>query len=249
MRSLARGGGESPRVDAGSAPKGGAQMEANEPTWLDLYDYRLRMAALYAERAAALRAGEGDARVLERFRAGKDELFRRHPQSALASADRAAFTGLRYFPYAPALRLEATLTPLADGKQAELPASGPHAMPFRRAAVVRFTLEGAPAELVVYWIDVYGGGLFLPFKDATSARESYGGGRYLFDTVKGSDFLRLDAGAGSALGYAGGRILLDFNYAYNPSCAYDGRWVCPLAPNENRLPVPIRAGERMYHEG
>jgi uncharacterized protein (DUF1684 family) len=127
-------------------------------------------------------------------------------------------------------------------------------MTFRRAARLRFAMEGVALELAVYWIDVYGGGLFLPFRDATCPEESYGGGRYLFDTVKGSDFLRLDMsdaalGAGhQAPGYAGGRVIIDFNYAYNPSCAYDERWVCPLAPNENRLPVPIRAGERKFHE-
>lgn len=231
-------------------------METNEPTWLDLYDYRERVAALYAERAAALRAGEAGEAVLARFRGGKDDLFRRHPQSALAPADRAHFAGLRYFAYDAALRVEAEMTPLAESEiAAELPASGPHAMPFRRAARVRFTVADAPAELLVYWIDVYGGGLFLPFKDATCPDESYGGGRYLFDTVKGSDFLRLDESAGGsaseragAMGYSGGRILLDFNYAYNPSCAYDARWVCPLAPNENHLPMPVRAGERKYHD-
>ena len=108
-------------------------------------------------------------------------------------------------------------------------------------------LGGQALELVVYWIDVYGGGLFLPFRDITCPAESYGGGRYLFDSVKGSDFLRLEA-TPETMGYAGGRILLDFNYAYNPSCAYDPRWTCPLAPNENRLPVAIRAGERKYHD-
>ena len=223
-------------------------MDASEPTWLDLYDYRARVAALYAERAAAVRAGEDGESVLARFRAGKDELFRRHPQSALALEDRTHFAGLRYFAYDPALCVEAEMTPLAEPAPAELPASGPHAMPFHRAARVRFAVAGEPAELVVYWIDVYGGGLFLPFRDATCPDESYGGGRYLFDTAKGSDFLRLDGiGDTGAMGYAGGRILLDFNYGYNPSCAYDARWVCPLAPNENRLPMPIRAGERTWH--
>ncbi|HET8909624.1 MAG TPA: DUF1684 domain-containing protein, partial [Ktedonobacterales bacterium] len=96
-----------------------------------------------------------------------------------------------------------------------------------------------------YWIDVYGGGLFLPFRDATSGSETYGAGRYLHDTVKGSELLRLDDA--SFPGYAGGRVLLDFNYAYNPSCAYDPRWVCPLTPTENRLKVAIRAGERVFN--
>ena len=89
-------------------------------------------------------------------------------------------------------------------------------------------------ELELYWIDVYGGGLFLPFRDATSGSESYGAGRYLLDTIKGADL------GGDAAG-----LVVDFNYAYHPSCAYDPRWSCPLAPVANRLAVPIRAGERL----
>jgi uncharacterized protein (DUF1684 family) len=122
-------------------------------------------------------------------------------------------------------------------------------MRFPRAARASFSLDGTTYELVVYWIDVYGGGLFLPFRDATSPAETYGAGRYLFDTVKGSGFEHM-AGDHDAvsMGYGGGRILLDFNFSYNPSCAYDVRWVCPLAPRENWLPVAIRAGERNYPE-
>ena len=223
------------------------ERNVSEPSWLDLYDFRRRMAALYSEREAALRAGEEEPGPLTRFRAGKDDLFARHPQTPFGPDELAAFTGLRYFPYDAALRVEATLAPLAEEQTDELPASGQHAMRFRRAGRLDFTIAGAPASLLVYWIDVYGGGLFLPFRDATSGQETYGGGRYLFDTVKGSDFLRLN-GEEETMGYAGGQVALDFNYAYNPSCAYDSRWVCPLAPNENRLPIPIRAGERAYHE-
>ena len=224
-----------------------SEPDVSGPTWLDLYDFRRRIAALYADREVALRAGEDEPGPLLRFRAGKDHLFAHHPQTPFGPAELATFTGLRYFPYDAALRVEATMTPLADEETDTLPASGEHAMRFRRAARLDFTLAETRASLLVYWIDVYGGGLFLPFRDATSSHESYGGGRYLFDTVKGSDFLRLD-GADGTLGYVGGRVLLDFNYAYNPSCAYDARWICPLAPNENRLPMPIRAGERAYHD-
>ena len=221
--------------------------ETGAPTWLDLYDWRERVARMYRERNAALRAGDDPAAVLGRFRAAKDDIFARHPQSPLAPEERAGFGGLRYFAYDPALRVEAELEPLAEETLTEAPSSGPEAMRFPRAARVRFALEGAPRELFVYWIDVYGGGLFLPFRDATCPDESYGAGRYLFDTVKGSDFERADVGDPAAMGYAGGRVILDFNYAYNPSCAYDARWVCPLAPRENVLAVPIRAGERTYH--
>jgi uncharacterized protein (DUF1684 family) len=89
-------------------------------------------------------------------------------------------------------------------------------------------------DLEVYWIDVYGGGVFLPFRDLTSGSDTYGAGRYLLDTVKGAD-----------LGGSGDRLIVDFNYAYHPSCAYDEQWSCPLAPPVNRLSVAVRAGERL----
>jgi uncharacterized protein (DUF1684 family) len=104
---------------------------------------------------------------------------------------------------------------------------------FERVGLARFELHGQPASLELYWLEAYGGGLFLPFADRTSGQETYGAGRYLLDTVKGAD-----------LGMDGAQLVLDFNLAYNPSCAYDPRWVCPLAPAANRLPFPVRAGER-----
>jgi uncharacterized protein (DUF1684 family) len=104
---------------------------------------------------------------------------------------------------------------------------------FHRFATVSFELDGRPCQLEAYWLDAYGGGLFLPFRDATRGDETYGGGRYLLDTVKGAD-----------LGTQDGRLVLDFNFAYNPSCAYDSSWACPLAPRDSRLSVAIRAGER-----
>jgi uncharacterized protein (DUF1684 family) len=214
--------------------------------WLDLYDWRAHVASMYRERNVALQAGEDAQVVLERFRAAKDALFKQHPQTPLGKEDRATFSGLRYFDYDPTLRVEAELQPIASEEQVEVPSSGQEVMRFPRAASARFTLDGTAYELFIYWIDVYGGGLFLPFRDATNPAETYGAGRYLFDTVKGSDFERLD-GTATSMGY-GGRILLDFNYSYNPSCAYDVRWVCPLTPRENVLPIPIRAGERNYHD-
>jgi uncharacterized protein (DUF1684 family) len=101
---------------------------------------------------------------------------------------------------------------------------------------VRFARAHAdPIALDLYWLDVYGGGLFVPFADATSGQESYGAGRYVLDTIKGAD-----------LGTAGdGRLVLDLNFAYQPSCSYDTRWTCPLAPPANRLSVPVLAGERI----
>jgi hypothetical protein len=95
-----------------------------------------------------------------------------------------------------------------------------------------FELYGSSRTLGLYWLEGYGGGVFLSFTDATSGEASYGAGRYLLDTVKGAD-----------LGMVGERLVLDFNFSFNPSCAYDSRWACPLAPAENRLPVEVRAGE------
>ncbi len=225
-----------------------------QPTWLDLYDYRRRVVDLYRERELSYRQGVDEEETLRRFRAGKDAIFARHPQSALPVEERDQFDGLRYYPYAPELRVIATLTPLepldaesAPEPEALIETSGPHTMRFRPAARASFTLGQTPASLTLYWIDVYGGGLFLAFRDTTCPAESYGGGRYLFDTVKGSEPIALDGPSEEAMGCSGRRILLDFNYAYNPSCAYDPRWVCPLAPRENHLPMPIRAGERKYH--
>lgn len=111
---------------------------------------------------------------------------------------------------------------------------------YRRAGRLRFSLDGTPCTLTVFSLVGYGGGLFLPFRDATCGRETYGGGRYLFDTVKNTDGLALEVRAGSA------DVVIDFNYAYNPSCAYDARWACPLAPRENWLAIPIRAGEKVF---
>jgi uncharacterized protein (DUF1684 family) len=219
-------------------------------TWLDLYDWRARVAALYRERADGLQRGEDAAAVFARFRGGRDDLFARHTQSPLSAEDRTAFSGLRYHPYDPAYCVIATLALAEDLTPADLPASGTHAMRFRRAGMVTASVSGQPISLAVYWIDVYGGGLFLPFRDTTSGQTTYGGGRYLFDTVKGSDFVRLDdADAQTRMGYSGGEILLDFNYAYNPSCAYDARWLCPLAPPGNRLALPIVAGELAWRAG
>lgn len=219
-----------------------------DATWLDLHDWRNRVARMFRDRDTAHRDGEDPKVVLARFRAAKDALFAEHRQSPLASNSRSEFTGLRYFAYDPHLRVPAELSVDESGDSVDAPASGPHTMPLRRAAKVDFRLGGASARLTVFWIDVYGGGLFLPFRDATSPVESYGAGRYLFDTVKGSGFEPDAAASGDTRGYAGGPIVLDFNYAYNPSCAYDARWACPLAPRENWLAAAIRAGERKFDD-
>ena len=166
------------------------------------------------------------------WRDTRDDLFRTHPQSPLTPADRAGFEGVRYFDYDPALRVLAEVRP-APRERREIATSGEHPYSFTRFARAAFLLDGEEQSLDLYWLDGYGGGVYLCFADGTSGSETYGAGRYLLDTVKGAD-----------LGSEDGRLVLDFNFAYNPSCSYDPRWVCPLAPPGNRLAAPVRGGER-----
>jgi uncharacterized protein len=233
--------------------------------YLALADWRRQVAALYAEwRIASMRDPAGATEV---FRAARDELFREHPQSPLPAETRATFAGLHYWPYDPGYRMKVALEaepglvpPEGDGSEASpgpgerevvrnltLPESHPTGLRFRRIGRVRLSgpLEGA--SLGVYWIEAYGGGIFLPFRDATAGRETYGAGRYLLDTLKGAD---LGADLGADPGGSGGdaerdALLLDFNMAYPPSCAYDPRWACPLAPPDTFLAAPVPAGERL----
>ena len=195
---------------------------------LDLLDYRRRVHALYAR----VREAADPAHAFATWVAERDELFAHHPQSALPPERRAGFAGLEYFPHDPAGRVEAEVEP-TEPRQYDIPSSTGETMSFARFAVARFALAGAPCELELYWLTAYGGGLFVPFADATAGEETYGAGRYLLDTVKGAD-----------LGTSDGRLVLDFNLAYNPSCSYDPRWSCPLAPPPNRLKTPVRMGER-----
>ncbi|TMF51696.1 MAG: DUF1684 domain-containing protein [Chloroflexi bacterium] len=210
------------------------------PDFLDLYDYRHRVAAMYRERAEALQSGEDAALVLQRFRVARNALFATHPQSALDEEQRKQFEGLRYFSYNPALSVTANVETTIEPALLTVAMNAEESMTMTKVARLHFTVEGQEVGLSLYWLNIYGGGLFLPFRDTTSPAESYGGGRYLFDTIKGSDFLPVPGFSEKE------RIVLDFNYAYNPSCAYHYKWVCPLAPLENRLHVPIRAGELKF---
>ena len=200
--------------------------------YLDLCDWRRRVGDLY-------RLSGPDA--LTRFRQGRDQLFRTHPQSPLNDVARAGFTGLRYFDHDPSCRIRVRMEPSDEGDPLEIDTGGEDGViTYRRAGWLRFRLGGQDCRLTVFSLVGYGGGLFLPFRDATSGNETYGGGRYLFDTVKNTDGLALELAAGSP------EITIDFNFAYNPSCVYDPRWACPLAPRENWLAVPVRAGEKMF---
>jgi uncharacterized protein len=201
---------------------------------LDLVDWRRRVGDLY-------RLGGADA--LGQFRRGRDELFKTHPQSPIEPEQRGSFHGLQYFASDPAYRVGATLEP-GDGRELLIDTGGEDgAVRYRRAGRLVFELAGQPCSLTVLSLVQYAGGLFVPFRDATSGRETYGGGRYLFDTAKDTDGLVIEITPGSL------EVVIDFNYAYNASCAYSPRWACPLAPPENFLKVPVRAGELVYKTG
>jgi uncharacterized protein (DUF1684 family) len=194
---------------------------------LTLLDWKRRMFALYA----AVRSMDPES-GWELWRDTRDELFRSHPQSPLPAERRASFEGLEYWPYDPEARVLAELEDV-EAQPMGVATSGTEEILFRPFARASFELRSEPLTLEVSWLAAYGGGAFLSFRDATSGQESYGGGRYLLDTVKGAD-----------LGEAQGRLVLDFNFAYNPSCSYDPGWVCPLAPPANRLTVSVEAGEK-----
>jgi hypothetical protein len=145
---------------------------------------------------------------------------------------RARFPGCDYFDYDPAARVLAHIEPAEPGRSYVVASTGT-SFPFTKFGTARFALEGEERSLALLWNDGYGGGLFVSFQDETSGRETYPAARYLLDTVKGAD-----------LGTEADRLVLDFNFAYNPSCAYDGGWACPLAPPENLLAASVRAGEK-----
>ena len=182
------------------------------------------MAALYADVRTMGRTDPAAAHA--HWRRARDDLFGGHPQTALTLEQQARFAGLRYYPYNPAFALEAEV--IRDEEPP--PAPGPGR--FHRIGFVATPI----GRLALYWIDDYAGGLFLPFRDATAGDTTYGGGRYLLDSAKSADL-------GST---PDGKLVLDFNFAYHPSCHYNPAWVCPLAPLENRLAVRVEAGEMAY---
>jgi uncharacterized protein len=198
---------------------------------LDLVDWRRRVGDLYRIRGSD---------AMAQFRRGRDHIFKTHPQSPIEPEERASFHGLTYFAPDPAYRVRAQVE-AGDGSELLIDTAGEDgAVRYRRAATLLFELGGEPCRLTVLSLVQYAGGLFVPFRDSTSGRETYGGGRYLFDTAKDTDGLVLEITPGSP------EVVIDFNYAYNASCAYSPRWACPLSPPENFLKVPIRAGELVY---
>ncbi|HLQ47890.1 MAG TPA: DUF1684 domain-containing protein [Candidatus Dormibacteraeota bacterium] len=234
---------------------------------LQLADWRRRVADLYAEvRRLAPTDYEG---ALELWRSSREHLFREHRQSPVPAAKRQNFRA-RHYLLDPAMRFEVTVVgeappeprpadssfaatllnfgtevetatrsgglALATPIAMELPVSAGGTMALRRIGHVEIPFPGGTRRLGVFWMSGYAGGLFIPFRDATNGTETYGAGRYLLDAAKSADL------GGDP---ARGTLILDFNFAFHPSCAFDPKWACPLAPPENRLDLPIRAGERL----
>ncbi len=195
-------------------------------------DYRRTVAGMYDR----VRNPGSDAEARwRRFREERDRLFAEHSQSPLSEEEKAVFTGLDYYEHDPTLRYALPVEYDVEPGSIEIELQEDGLIRLQRFGRVRLPIDGGEYTLSLFWVSGYGGGVFLPFKDATSGPETYGGGRYLLDTIKHAD-----------LGSENGRLVLDFNYAYNPSCAYNPRWHCPLSPPENTLPVEVQAGEKAY---
>jgi uncharacterized protein (DUF1684 family) len=205
-----------------------------------LADWRRRIADLYAEvRATAL---SDPAAAWERWRTEREGLFRSHPQSPVPVRERDAFRA-RHWPYDERWRFTLPVSPTSTswasggrGAPITLPSSGSDDLAFDRIGSVILPLAGGPSSLDVFWMRGYAGGLFLPFLDATCGSETYGAGRYVLDTAKGAD-LGGDPDART--------LVVDLNFAFHPSCAFDPRWACPLAPPSNRIGARVEAGERL----
>ena len=195
---------------------------------LDLLDWKRTVFGLYA----SIRSSEDPEAAWQTWRQTRDRLFREHPQSPISAGSRDAFQGCRYFDYDREARVLGEVAPLEPERREIVTSTGVR-YAFTRFARTDFELYGVDCSAELYWLEGYGGGLFLPFGDGTAGESTYPAGRYLLDTVKGAD-----------LGSVDERLVLDFNFAYNPSCAYDPRWVCPLAPTANWLAVDVTAGEK-----
>ena len=217
-------------------------MTDEQPTAADrlsLADWRRRVAELYAE-VRATAPGE-PVRAWERWRGEREALYRGHPQSPVPPAERDAFRA-RHWPYDDRLRWSVELEPAPAPPAGlsiaplALPNSGGESPAFDRIGTVRLPLPDATVALPVFWMRGYAGGLFLPLGDGTNGAETYAAGRYVLDTAKGAD-LGGDPTRGT--------LVVDLNFAFQPSCAFDPKWACPLAPPESRLGRRVEAGERL----
>jgi uncharacterized protein (DUF1684 family) len=197
---------------------------------LAVADWRRRVFALYG----AVRAAGDPVEAHALWRAGRDELLAAHPASPVPTTERATFRGAEIGGYQPWLRFEVAVDTDVEPVRWEVPTATDGVVPFTRIGVLHLPAVG---DLDVWWLESYGGGVFVPVKDALAGARTYGGGRYLLDTVKGADL------GGDV---RDGWLVVDLNFAYNPSCAYSPSWTCPLAPPGNTVAVPLPVGELMH---
>jgi len=174
-------------------------------------------------------------RQIEAFRRQKDKFFLENAESPIQPEDKEGYTGLNYFPFDATYRVNATLIPEAHpGIFRVQTTTGDH-KEYTRAGRLEFEINGQKLCLTAFMPPadepLHGNRLFVPFRDKTSGKESYGAGRYLDLNKRESN-----------------QYVLDFNRAYNPYCAYSPYYSCPLPPGENTLPIEIRAGEKVFHQ-
>ena len=169
-------------------------------------------------------------KAVEQFRKEKDDFFKHHPQSPLTPEQRRAFKGLNYYPVDPKYRIVTKLERLNDSEIIEIPTTGESVQHYTKLGRIRFTIDGKECELIIFQ-SVQDGHLFLPFRDATAGKETYGAGRYVEVDLLDND-----------------TCIVDFNLAYNPYCAYNDNWICPMTPFENYIDCEIRAGEKNFNK-
>jgi len=197
----------------------------------ELLHFRRSVSDLYA---AVRNSSYSPEKTWQNWRNTRDMLFGQHSQTALNAQQLAGFNGLDYFAYDPAWRFTAHLDTDVEPEVIPIETDVDGTIRAKRMGQVHLDVQGTAVTLSLFWLLGDGGGGFLPFRDLTSGKETYGGGRYLLDTIKHADLGQT----------ADGELILDFNYAYNPSCAYNHNWSCPLAPLENHVPVAVLAGEK-----
>jgi len=193
---------------------------------LELADYRAAVAGLYAE---VTHTSHPEA-TWETWRQERAALLATHPQSPFSG--RPGSTRPEFHPYDPTWRVLGRVIPETDGPPLHVEQADGSAEHFDPIGSVEFVRSEQRHALPLYWLRGYSGGLFLPFADATNGDTTYGSGRYLLDQAKSA-----------FLGFEDGRLVLDFNFAYHPSCVW-GDWICPLPHAESRLDVRVEAGER-----
>jgi hypothetical protein len=211
------------------AARGSSDAHAQLSSELTLAEWRREVAEMYGE----VRVSADPAQAHTRWRERRDRLFREHPQSPLGPEAPMRATGLPYWPYDPSLRFAVPLVRVASGASYPMTTGLDEVTRIRQLGWVELP-DPIAGRLAIWWLEQYGGGIFVPFRDATAGSSTYGAGRYLLDTAKGAD-----------LGLSDGGVLLDFNFSYHPSCRYDAAWQCPLAPPENVLTAAIEAGEKL----